>query len=307
MSSLFTDDYNRANGGAGANYTDLLGALNVSSNRVVGSGGTWVARIDGGSVPASDCYVEMDLAALPTGADSFSLYLRTNLVSNNGYRINFTSADATIDIVVAGTPSSIGASFSLPSAGQKVRFEARGSSLLAYYDDTLVTTRTDASYTGGERSLISGAGTTGAGDNLKIGNLPTISSATPSGTLGTSTTATIGCTTDDSSGTLYVVVDTASLSGITEDQIKAGQNASSVAADAAGNSAVSGSSPSVGVTGLSASTAYNYAILQFSGGNSNILTGTFTTAAGGGGGSSAPVLITGGKIISFNGKLLRFG
>ena len=159
--------------------------------------------------------------------------------------------------------------------------EIRGSDISVYYNDVLQATRTDATYSGAGRSAIGALGAAGRLDNFTTGTLPTISSATPSGTLGTQTTATIGCTTGDSSGTLYVVVDTASLSGITASQIKAGQNASSSAAVAAANGAVSSGSPSVGVSGLSAGTAYNYAVLQFSGGNSNILTGTFTTATGG--------------------------
>jgi hypothetical protein len=109
----------------------------------------------------------------------------------------------------------------------------------------------------------------------------TLSSATPSGTLGTSTTATLGATTDQASGTFYGVVDTSgNISGITAAQVKAGQNNASAAAIAASNTAVSTTSPSTGVTGLTAATAYSYAVVQNNaGGDSNVLTGTFTTAA----------------------------
>lgn len=113
------------------------------------------------------------------------------------------------------------------------------------------------------------------------GGAAVLSSPTPSGTLGTSTTATLGCTTDTSSGTLYGVVDTAAnISGITAAQVKLGQNKNSVAAVASGNSAVSTSTPSVAVSGLTQSTAYSYAEAQDTGSNSNVVTGTFTTAAG---------------------------
>lgn len=277
MSTLFSDNFNRSNGGAGANWTDLIGTFNVDSNQCVGQSGAWLARCNG-TAPASDCWSEIDFAALPSGADASSHYLRVNLGTNNGYRWRFLSTGLDLQRIDAGVATTVGALISLPSAGAKVRFESRGSDHLVYYDDVLQATRSDANHSGSFQCLIGGEGTSWRGDNFAEGSLPTISSATPSGTIGTQTTATIGCTTDDSTGTLYVVVDTASLSGITATQIKAGQNASSAAADASGNSAVSGSTPSVGVSGLSASTAYNYAILQFSGGNSNILTGTFTTA-----------------------------
>jgi hypothetical protein len=111
----------------------------------------------------------------------------------------------------------------------------------------------------------------------------TLSSATPSGTLATETTATIGATTDQTSGTFYAVVDTvANISGVTATQIKAGQRASGAAALKSGNSAVSTTTPSVGVTALTASTEYGYAVVQNNAnGDSNVLTGSFTTASPG--------------------------
>jgi hypothetical protein len=112
------------------------------------------------------------------------------------------------------------------------------------------------------------------------GSPATLSSATPSGTLGTATSATLGATTDQTSGTFYGVVDTAgNISGITAAQVKAGQNNASTPAVASNSSAVGGTSPTTGVTGLTANTAYSYAVVQNNvNGDSNVLTGTFTTA-----------------------------
>lgn len=109
----------------------------------------------------------------------------------------------------------------------------------------------------------------------------TLSAATPSGTLGTTTTATIGATTNQTSGTFYAVTDSSgNLSGVTAAQIKAGQKASGAAALASCNVAVSTTTPSCGVTGLTAATAYAYAAVQNNtNGDSNVVTGTFTTAA----------------------------
>lgn len=110
--------------------------------------------------------------------------------------------------------------------------------------------------------------------------LPTLSAPTPSGTLGTQTTATIGATTDITTGTLYCVVDTGSLSGITAQNIKDGNMpGGSPAAFKAGNNAVTNTSPSVAITGLSAGTTYNYAAVHEDAGFSNIVTGSFTMAA----------------------------
>lgn len=110
---------------------------------------------------------------------------------------------------------------------------------------------------------------------------PVLSAPTPAGTIGTQTTATIGATSDQSSGTLYAVVDTgANLAGVTAAEIKAGQRAGGAAALKSGNSAVSTTTPSVGVTALTAATAYVYAAIQNNAnGDSNTVTGSFTTAA----------------------------
>lgn len=108
----------------------------------------------------------------------------------------------------------------------------------------------------------------------------TLSAPTPSGTLETQTTATIGCTTDQNTGTLYVVVDSAAnMSGITDAQIIAGTNANDASPVFDGSAAISTTSPSVGASGLTANTAYAYAIVQVNdNGESNVVSGTFTTA-----------------------------
>jgi hypothetical protein len=146
--------------------------------------------------------------------------------------------------------------------------------------------RTDGAFN--ESTNYYGPGEYGDGRSLEIfitttagGSAATLSSPTPSGTLGTQTTATVGATTDQNTGTFFAVVGTGSqLTGVTATQIKAGQQASGAAALAAGSSAVSTTSPSVGLTGLVAGTTYTYAAIQNNAnGDTNIVTGSFTTAA----------------------------
>lgn len=308
MSIAFSDNFNRADGGLGANWTNI-GASNFAiSSNIANSGGSTsqTAAYPNTAPGGANCWAEIKFSTLPPGSDLAYLVIRyATTGGGQGYLARVDGTDLRLQVLSGGSPTLLGSALSLPSTGQALRLEMRGSDLSYYVNDTLTATRSDGTITGAGDTLMSLISNSAGFDDFAHGLLPTISSPTPSGTLGTDTTATIGCTTDDSTGTLYVVVDTASLSGITASQIKAGQNASSAAADASGNSSVSGSSPSVGVTGLTASTAYNYAVLQFSGGNSNVLTGTFTTGTGGGGTPS--LLISGGKIISSGGKLLRFG
>lgn len=110
----------------------------------------------------------------------------------------------------------------------------------------------------------------------------TLSSPTPSGTIGTQTTASVGATTNQSSGTLYVVASAteAHITGISAAQVVAGQTSSGGTAPFSANAAVGTATPTVGLTGLSGGTLYYYAVAQVtSGGNSNVVTGSFTTAA----------------------------
>jgi hypothetical protein len=109
----------------------------------------------------------------------------------------------------------------------------------------------------------------------------TLSSATPSGTIGTSTSATVGATTDQSSGTLYAVLSTSNnVSTATASQVKAGQNSTGAAASFSGSNTVSTTTPSVTIGSLSAATLYYYAEVQNNtNGDSNVVSGSFTTAA----------------------------
>lgn len=113
------------------------------------------------------------------------------------------------------------------------------------------------------------------------GSAPTLSSPTPSGTLGTETTATVGATSTSSTGTFYAILSTANnASGASCTQIKAGQNSTGASASFAEDDTVSTTSPSVGFTGLTANTLYYYAACHTdSNGDSNVVSGSFTTAA----------------------------
>ena len=278
MSILFSDDFNRADGTTGANWTNLGSALfNIVSNQAAPNSGNTSDYWNGGS-PAANGWVQLTAVTRPASPDSIAISPMLNVSTFDGYYFGIDTAGATLFRLDASVPAAIGAAFSSPSNGTVVRVERRDGTWSIYYNDALQGTRSDNTYTTSQRAILGGSNTSARVDDFSTGNLPTISSATPSGTLSNPVVATIGCTTDDSTGTLYIVVDTASLSGITASQIKAGQNASSAAAVASRSAAVSSSTPSAVAAGLTKNTTYNYAILQFSGGNSNILTGSFTTA-----------------------------
>lgn len=195
--------------------------------------------------------------------------------------------DWRIEKFLAGSTSYIasGATTNPPNtASRTVKLDAAGSTIKLYVDGTQVLSVTDtdistAGYPGifPVNPAASGTVSSFIADQAAAA---TLSSPTPSGTIGTATTASIGASTDQTSGTGYAVVDSAAnLSGVTASQIKAGQKASGAAALASGNVSVSASPFSIGVSGLSESTLYSYAIVQNNtNGDSNVVTGTFTTA-----------------------------
>jgi len=100
----------------------------------------------------------------------------------------------------------------------------------------------------------------------------------PTATSITTTTATIGATTDSATGTLYAVV-TASATPPSVAQIKAGENDGGTAAVWAGSdAALELGANTFAVTGLTADTAYHTYFVQDAGvDDSNILAGSFST------------------------------
>lgn len=125
------------------------------------------------------------------------------------------------------------------------------------------------------------------------GTPATLSAPTPSGTLGTPTTATVGATSDQATGTFYAVLSlTNNVAAATGTQIKAGQNSTGAAAAFNSNSAISSTSPQTGFTGLTASTAYFYAAVQNNpNGDTNVVSGTFTTGTASAGSSGRLLLM----------------
>jgi hypothetical protein len=222
------------------------------------------------------------------GQDAYAIYVDQNStqsvkiarLTNNTINVLATQASTSVD------------------SGDTISIEVTGTgatvTLNGYINDVLQASLTNVADTSGDRITAAGrpgiiGHTSGTsymddweGGDITTAAAPTLSSPTPSGTLGTATTATIGATSDDSSGDdFYAVVDSAAnLDAVTETQIKAGQNETGAAAVASCTAAVSTTSPSCGVTGLTAATGYSYSAVQDNAtGDSNIVTGTFTTAA----------------------------
>ncbi len=294
-SSTFTG----SNGASlGSNWTAGLSTTQIRGNAATGANSSddWDAYWNADSF-AADQYSKATIMAVSNGAHYAGVIARASGASGTFkcYQCVTDGASGSghteIAKVTNGSFTSLKAVATTFTAGDIIEIRCSGTTtttIAMYKNGALVDSVTDSStpHTSGAAGIVGFHRdlTVGTVDDWEGGNLSSVavlSSATPSGTLGTTTTATIGATTDQTSGTFYAVVDTAgNISGITASQIKAGQNNGSVSAVAAASSAVSTSSPAAGVTGLTAATGYSYAVVQnTTAGDSNVLTGTFTTAS----------------------------
>lgn len=169
MTLLFSDNFNRANGGPGSNYTAYAVAGSIISNQYTANASGSLDAWNGGT-PVASCYIKATLATIPTGADFISIGLRFTPATYNGYYICADSGQLTIKKIVNGTDSVIGAAFSLPAAGTVIELRAVGTSLSLYYDGALQGSRTDSTFGAAGSAVIFGVGTSGRLDNLEIGN-----------------------------------------------------------------------------------------------------------------------------------------
>jgi len=171
---LFADGFNRADGGVGANYTDLLAQpMQVASNRLKNTGGGGAPSTvywNGGTI--ADGYIQAVVAVLPTGTESAYLGLRYATATGNGYALYLSSSAAAIQRLDAGVGTTLGATFALPSAGQTVRLSMEGAVIRVAYDGVEQAARVDTTYSAAARAMVSfSSATAGEMDDLEIGLL----------------------------------------------------------------------------------------------------------------------------------------
>ena len=179
MALPFTDNFNRADGGLGANWTTLASAMSISSNVAVGSAANSAGyyNVD---TPNADCYVQAKFATLPSGGTEYlTIYLRFNTTSFNGYGARYINGTGMQIVKIAGgVVSQLALMGSAPSAGQVVKLTASGTTLTMYYDGVSAGSTTDSSYSAAGRSAIaaSNSGSGGSLDDFETGNLTTAKS-----------------------------------------------------------------------------------------------------------------------------------
>lgn len=152
-STPLLDDFNRADGALGANYSAgaYAAASRIVSNRAVPvAGGAWSSRYWNPST-FKDCEAWVDLAVLPAGF-KVELYLRAIAGANlNQYTCYITSGAVNIDKTIADVSTNIATASVSFAAGDKFGIRCLGNTLSGYryianaggWDQTPVVSGTD--------------------------------------------------------------------------------------------------------------------------------------------------------------------
>lgn len=182
--TVVTDNFNRANGALGANWTEITAAdaaPTISSNTAIGGTGlsTWG---DGSLWTANsftnDQYAEFDATYAAVG--DVEVLLRGNVAGTQGYLLVWNGTDVSIlELPGLGTLDTDAGN---PTSGtHNLRFEAEGTALRGYVDNVQVVSTTDATWTSGSPGIIFYRGTAGTGgsiDNFEAGNLIALTATT---------------------------------------------------------------------------------------------------------------------------------
>lgn len=171
---VYTDNFNRANGSLGANWTDLLNGLVITSNLCDGASGALNVGYWSANSVAAYQYSQIVSAGTFIG-QLFGPAVRC-AESDNCYwlAINSSANTATIRILTSGSGSAIGSAISIATvaAGQTFRLEVDGTTLRSYRNGTLLDTITDATHSSGQPGIVIQAnGEFDRADNWEGGDL----------------------------------------------------------------------------------------------------------------------------------------
>lgn len=171
------DDFNRANGAIGANYTipTFAGGMNVSSNTAVAAAANGLAIRN--TLTYQDVEIYATLATKPSDGNIATLFWRTVQVSSaatlDGYALIMTSvagaSNDTLQVqsVTNGVGTNIGAAFTQElNNGDVIGIRMIGATIEVFINGTSLGTRSSALYTATGQLGLGFLSTSGAWDNF---------------------------------------------------------------------------------------------------------------------------------------------
>lgn len=175
----FYDNFNRANGGVGANYTNTQNTLTISTNQYTGgSAGAWnSANLTGPGGYANDQYAAFTLSTIGGGNAQVNVGVRMQAGTFSGYTcgVNTNSNTFFLQKFITGSSGNIASQGGItPTVGEIVILTVTGSNLSCsrYLNGTLLNTLSgsDSAYTSGSPGLAVFSNTS-KGDNFNAGSL----------------------------------------------------------------------------------------------------------------------------------------
>ncbi len=173
----FVDDFNRANGALGANWSVLNGAsLTVVSNEAASPDANTNHMKTVAVVSSSNMYAQ---ATMKTSGASLGVGARfPSSASETGYVWRYNGTDCTLFVVSAGSFSSIGSAYTATlSVGAVLRIEVEGTAIRGYVDGVLRASATNSTVTSGGNGSLRIGGTAGRLDDYSIGLLTSVPAA----------------------------------------------------------------------------------------------------------------------------------
>jgi hypothetical protein len=173
--SQATDNFNRANGGIGANWTQADGTWSISSNQVTYTlGGDSEASVVYTNLSfANDQYSQVTIATITNAVSG--VIVRGASGANTGYAFaceTVGSGTCFIFKVIAGAATNLVSAGSLGlSNGDVLRLEVHGTALTGFKNGTQVLTITDSAITSGSPGMWSENAATTTFDNWRGGDL----------------------------------------------------------------------------------------------------------------------------------------
>lgn len=170
---VISDDFNRADGSLGANWTTVSGSPSIVSNAAAnGSNANSVARHNT-ELPSADHYAQADATNPGTGYDE-GVLVRFSASAMTCYMGRYSSGTGAWEIHkwVAGTATLLGSlTEAAPASPWTLRLEAQGTALRLYGNGVLKVSLTDSSVAGNLQAGFRLNATSNTADNFQAGTL----------------------------------------------------------------------------------------------------------------------------------------
>lgn len=168
------DDFNRANGAWGANWTVLAGTSAIVANQAKASAVGFFAYWNPTTFLADqEVYCDLVTKNSVTAGAGFGFFVRTDVVAGNGYWVFFDTNANTVSFARddANVFTAIGSPASVTLAnGDRAGMRMVGNRLSAWVNGVEVNSTTSGTYTAGGRLMLTLGDTTTVLDNFSGGN-----------------------------------------------------------------------------------------------------------------------------------------